>query len=136
MIEINNLSRIKIDKRFFKKVIQRVLKGERKEKKEISLAFINPAKIRKLNKKYRKKDKSTDILSYIYNINSGEIVICPQKVKKNAKIYKSAFKKELSRVLIHGILHLLGWDHEKSAKKAKDMEGKENYYLSQLKFKN
>jgi len=136
MIEINNLSGVKVDKQFLKKVIQRVLRSEKKEKTEISLVFVSSVKIRQLNKKYRKKDKSTDVLSYIYDKNSGEIVICTQKIKKNAKKFKTNFKEELTKVLIHGVLHLFGQDHKKSVKKAKEMEKKENYYLSQLKFKS
>jgi len=136
MIEINNLSGVKVDKQFLKKVIQKVLRSEKKEKTEISLVFVSSVKIRQLNKKYRKKDKSTDVLSYICDKNSGEIVICPQKVKKNAKKFKTNFTEELTKVLIHGILHLFGQEHEKSVKKAKEMGEKENYYLSQLKFKN
>ena len=62
----------------------------------------------------------------------GEIVICLREVKKNAKRYNLTFEKELSKVLIHGTLHLLGYDHEKNEFKAKKMEEKENYYLSQV----
>jgi len=65
----------------------------------------------------------------------GEIVICLREVKKNARRFNSTFKKELVRVLIHGILHLLGYDHEKLEKEAEKMEEKENYYLSQINFR-
>jgi probable rRNA maturation factor len=126
MIGINNLSGVKLNKQLLKKVIRKVLKGEKKEKIEISLVFVKPLKIRQLNTKYRKKNKATDVLSYIYNENSGELVICPQIVKKNDKKFKTNFKKELTRVLIHGILHLLGYNYKKMAKK-------EKYYLFKLK---
>ena len=113
---------------------------------ELSIALVGPAKIKKLNKEYRKKNKITDVLSFLYSSeakgeeermffdhnDAGEIVICPQQVKKNAGKYNSTFKKELTRVLIHGILHLLGEDHETSKLKAKKMEEKEEYYLSQI----
>ena len=62
----------------------------------------------------------------------GEVVICLREVKKNAKRFNSTSKKELARVLIHGILHLLGYDHERSEVEAEKMEEKENYYLSQV----
>ncbi len=129
MTEVNNLTRFRIDLKFVQKIVGKVLKGERKNKAEISIAFVNPAKIRQLNQKYRKKDRPTDVLSYTYNNASGEIVICPQEVKKNAKKFGQSFEKELARVLIHGILHLLGGDHEGSLAKAKKMEEKQNYFI-------
>ena len=112
-----------------------------KEKYIVSVAFIKEKEMRGLNKKYLNKNKPTDVLSFpetkdfmgkikeFENI-LGEVVICPKFIKKNAKKLDFSFKKELSRVLIHGILHLLGYGHEKSEQKAKEMKGKENYYLS------
>ena len=132
MIEANNLTGFKIDINFVKKIAGKVLKGERKNKAEISIAFVNPAKIRQLNKKYLKKNRPTDVLSYTYNKSLGEVVICPQQVKQNAKKFGETFKKELRRVLIHGILHFLGQDHEKRAAAAKKMEKKQNYYFNLL----
>jgi len=140
MIEINNLTNNPVDEKFLKKVAKIVLKKEKKEKLYLSIAFVNKKRIRELNKKYRKKDRSTDVLSFTYN-KGGETVICPQEVKKNAKKFNSTFKKELARVLIHGILHLLGYNHEKlvgeakprtriNSVRGKKMEEKENYYLN------
>ena len=62
----------------------------------------------------------------------GEIVICLSEVKKNAKRLKLDYNKELVRVLIHGILHLAGYDHERGEKEAGKMKDKENYYLPQF----
>jgi len=130
MIEINNLTTLTVDKRFLKRVVKKVLKGEKKKESGLSIALVNSGEIKKLNKKYRKKNKITDVLSFDNGLN--EIVVCPQEIKKNAKKYNSTFKKELSRVLIHGILHLLGYEHEKTKIEAKKMEKKEEYYLSKI----
>jgi probable rRNA maturation factor len=54
------------------------------------------------------------------------------EVKKNAKRYNLTFKKELAKVLIHGILHLLDYDHERSEKAAKEMEEKQEHYLRKI----
>jgi len=59
----------------------------------------------------------------------GEVVVCLEAVKKNAKKLDLDYNKELARVLIHGILHVFGYDHEKSEKEAKKMRKKEEYYL-------
>ena len=127
MVEVNNLTGREIDENFLKKVAERVLKKEKKVL-EISIALVGPAEIRKLNKKYRKKDKITDVLSFLYD-GSGEIIICPKLIKKDAGKSGITFKKELALVLIHGILHLLGEDHEKSKEETKKMEEKQEYYL-------
>ena len=107
MIEVNNLTRVPVDKKFLKKIGQKVLEKGKKEIKDLSIALVGGKKIRELNKNYRKKDKATDVLSFKYN-SWGEIIICPELVRKNAERFHSTFKEELARVLIHGISHLLG----------------------------
>jgi len=133
MIEINNLTTNPVAKEFLKKIAKKVLKGENKSEAEISIALVGEGRIMELNKKYRGKNRVTDVLAFGDNDGLGEIVICLREVKKNAKKYDTTFEKELSKVLIHGILHLLGYNHEKSEVQAKKMEEKENYYLEKLK---
>jgi rRNA maturation RNase YbeY len=91
------------------------------------------------------RNRVTDVLAFGQNQKSkiknqkleelglGEIVTCLREVKKNAKRSGQSFEKELARVLIHGILHLLGYNHEKNEKEAEKMEEKEKYYLSLIK---
>ncbi len=136
MISITNLTANSIDKSFFEKIAKLVLENE-----EISIVLIGPAKMRKLNKQYLGKNRTTDVLSFGkvqlsefkfppgQEKELGEIVICLKEVRKNTKRLKCNFDIELARVLIHGILHLLGYNHEKSEKDAKKMQEKENYYL-------
>jgi len=130
MIEVNNLTANPINEEFLKGVAKKVLEGENEAENNLSIALVGQGRIRELNKKYRKKNKVTDVLTFGDGLN--EIVICLREVKKNAKGFKSTFKKELARVLIHGILQLLGYNHEKDAKEAEKMEEKQNYYLSQI----
>ncbi|HNY36005.1 MAG TPA: rRNA maturation RNase YbeY [Candidatus Pacearchaeota archaeon] len=134
MIEINNLSKNykKIDKVFLKKVAEKVLRGEKNKKKiELSIAIVNPEEIKKLNKKYRNINKPTDVLSFgEIGEDISEVVICPEEVEKNGK----DFKKELTLVLIHGILHLFKYDHEKTKKEAEKMFQKQEEYFSKIKF--
>jgi len=146
MIEINNLTTIPIDEDFIKKIVRKVLIGENKERKRLSIALIGPSEIKKANKKYRKKNQTTDVLSFSNSEVStkkfemfavqekeslGEIIICPEKVKKNAKKYGLDFKTEFVKVLIHGILHLLGYNHEKPKENEK-MKNKQDFYLSKI----
>lgn len=136
--EIRNLTKISADRKFLKRTARIILGGEKNKRSEIYLVLVDSKKIKALNKKYLRKNRPTDVLAFpepknfpaaSKNFNLGEIVICPQQVKKNAKKYNLSFKKELTRVLIHGILHLLGYDHQASKRKAQAMEKKENYYL-------
>lgn len=131
-IEINNLTKIKVNENLIKKAARIVFKEESSGEKNInlSIALVGLSRIRKLNKKYRGKNQPTDVLAFGEGLN--EIVICPEEVKKNAKRYALPFEKELINSLIHGILHLLGYEHEKSEKKAKEMRMKETYYLSKI----
>ncbi|MFC1630082.1 rRNA maturation RNase YbeY [Patescibacteria group bacterium] len=118
MIEINNTIKTSIDTEWLREIAEKVLKGEKKEQ-DLSIALISPEKIKEANKKYLGKDKPTDILSFSSD-DLGEIVICPEIVKENAK---GSFEEELTFVLIHGILHILGYDH------GEQMKEKEHIYL-------
>jgi len=124
MIEINNLTTNPVDEEFLKGLVKKVLEGENKEEAGLSIALVGQGRIRELNKKYRGKNRATDVLAFPGD-GLGEIVICLREVKKNAKRYRSNSEKELARVLIHGILHLLGYDHEKSEQAAEKMREKE-----------
>ncbi|HOW12764.1 MAG TPA: rRNA maturation RNase YbeY [Candidatus Pacearchaeota archaeon] len=135
MIEINNLTDFKIDKKFFRNIAQKILLEENKKNKTFSVAFLSKDDIKKLNKKFRNKNKPTDILSFKIEEGDylGEIIICPEIVKENAKIYKESFKNEMKNIFIHGVLHLLDYEHEKSRKEAKIMEEKQQYYFKKIK---
>ena len=132
MIEINNLTLGEVDEEFLRGVAKKILKGENKKELNLSIVFVGESRIKKLNKEYRGKNKVTDVLSFGDGLN--EIVICLQEVKKNARKFNSSFKRELARVLVHGILHLLGYEHEKEKKEAEKMEKKQEYYLNSLKY--
>ena len=123
MIEVNNLTSLEVDEKFLKRVVGLVLNREKKEKK-LSLVLVGQKRIKELNRKYRKKNRATDVLSFSYG-DSGEVVLCLGIIRKNAKEYGLPFKKELARILIHGLLHLLGYGHQKIRKK-------EEYYLSKF----
>jgi probable rRNA maturation factor len=128
MVEINNLTTIRTEQGFLKKVAEKVLKGENRSRINLSVALVGQGRIKELNRKYRRKNRVTDVLSFSYD-DSGEIAICLPQVKKNAKRFNSTFEKELARVLIHGTLHLLGYDHEAAKPEAKKMEQKQEKYL-------
>ena len=146
MIEINNLTTVEIDEVFIKGIISNVLLGEGADKKaDISVAFLGSGRMRKLNKQYRKSNRVTDVLAFPeievpfekYKIGRpkkhkglGEIVICLREVKKNSRKDNTEFILELEKVIIHGVLHILSYDHEKTEDKANQMKKAEAKYLS------
>ena len=136
MIQINNLTTNPIKEDFFKKVAKIILEEElgisQFQKTDLSIALVGQGRIRELNRRYGGKNRPTDVLAFSNrNMGLGEIIICLKEVKKNAKKYGFTFKKELTRILIHGLLHLLDYSHEKKVE-IKKMEKKENYYLSKF----
>jgi len=128
MIEVNNLTSKKIDLKRVRSIILETLRLEKKvDDKEISVAIVNSYEIEKINSKYRNINQPTDVLSFEGEGNIlGEIIICPDEIQKNGE----NFDNELKRVLIHGTLHLLNYDHEKDQG---EMIKKQEKYFSLIK---
>lgn len=122
MIDCNVFLGIKIKKITRKKIIEItrfVLEKEKKNGVELGVHLISKNEIKKLNNKYRKINKITDVLSFATedkkNKDLGDIFICPDQIKVQAKEAGILFEEELVRILAHGILHLLGYDHVTSS---------------------
>ncbi len=109
-----------IDTALFKPLIARLKKVIKHHDGILNVVFVNDAYIRALNKAYRKKDKATDVLSFNYDTKFdkhdelvGEVYISMDTARKQAKEYKHAIFNELSKLFVHGFLHIHGYDHEK-----------------------
>lgn len=101
---------------------------------EINYIFCDDAYLLKLNVEYLAHDTLTDIISFDYTIGkqiNGDVYISAERVIDNAKDYEVSFENEMSRVLIHGILHYCGYKDKTGVEEA-EMRSKENYYISQL----
>ena len=106
----------------------------------LSIHLVGEKKIRTLNKTYRGKDRPTDVLSFgmedaAETINKerrdfGDIFLCLPYIRRQALSFEVPFVEEIKRMLIHGILHLLGYDHEKRQDAVK-MFSLQEYYLSE-----
>lgn len=145
IIEINNLTRQKINAPLIKKAAASVIEGESKARGELSLVFVGKNRIRALNKKYRGVDRATDVLSFAlggkFNDNDnemllGELAVCPQIIAKDAEQAGHNFDYQIAWAVIHGVLHLIGHDHEKGEEQDGIMKQKERKYLSKLKIEN
>ncbi len=129
MLQITNLTLEKIDKKFLEKAFLATQKTLGEKIKEISLVLVNDEKIREINKKYRQKNKITDVLSFE---ELNEIFISLPQAKRQAKRLKHSLNCELTRLFVHGIVHLAGFDHEYSEKEAREMERIENKILEKI----
>lgn len=94
-----------------------------KAKAELALVFLEKKPAQKINKEFRGKNYATDVLSFesMDPASLGELVMCPEVLKRQAKEHGLTFQKELGYMLLHGVLHLLGYDHETNEKDAKEM---------------
>lgn len=93
------------------------------EKEEITFVFLPTNQMKALNFQYRQKNKPTDVLSFgsVDESSMGDLVFCFPVLKKQAKMQKHSVDHELLYMMIHGLLHLLGYDHELSKKEEKIM---------------
>lgn len=100
----------------------------------ITLVFLDPPQMKKINKQFRGKNKPTDVLSFapVEEDSLGEILFCVEVLKKQAKEQKHSLDHEFLYMLIHGVLHLLGYDHELSEKEEKLMFRIQDQLFAQL----
>ena len=119
-----------IDHEKIESQIINILMSLKCDKKELSILFTDDKLIRELNKQYRGQDQSTDVLSFPQNENNqeeldfhllGDVVISTTTARKQSVQHALSLDEELILLLIHGILHLLGYDHEHSDEESRHM---------------
>jgi probable rRNA maturation factor len=130
--------------------VNRVLKRLDKDEVELSISFVSDNEIQKLNKEYRDLDMSTDILSFVQSDSQddddfwpnelaenltvlGDMIISPDALSRNCEDFGATEKDELKRLLIHGVLHLLGMDHKTNDFKNEEMLILQEDILNELK---
>jgi len=103
------------------------------EDAEISLSFVSPEAIRSLNKAYRSVDEVTDVLSFPQDDRAflGDVVICTERAREQAEAYGHGEARELAYLFVHGLLHLLGYDHEDETAR-ETMRAEEEWALAQV----
>jgi probable rRNA maturation factor len=110
-----------------------VISSENYNEGEVSIVFCDDYFLHKLNVEFLDHDTLTDVISFDYSIGKeihGEIFISIERVKENAKEFNQSFEQELSRVMVHGILHYCGYK-DKLPTDARVMRSKEEFYLQQ-----
>jgi probable rRNA maturation factor len=109
----------KIDPARFEKLLKKLIRHYDLKRPELSLAFVGDAEIRTLNRKFRKKDKATDVLSFPLSEEAadgkfylGDIAISVPTATRQAAEIGHPLERELEYLTIHGFLHLLGYEHD------------------------
>lgn len=128
---IVNESQHRVPRQFIQAWVEDVLGELRKKKivtapqsrRELTLVFLDKKPARKINLEFRGKDYATDVLSFdaMEPGSFGELVLCPEVLKRQSREHGLTYQQELGYMLLHGILHLLGYDHEASEAEARQM---------------
>ncbi len=138
----------RIDKRWLRRLVKESIAAHGVDTEvELSLLITDDATVRELNKKYRGKDKTTDVLSFALEadkrgdasagfvmppgemVHLGEVIVSYPKAVEQAAERKHPVEDELALLVIHGVLHLLGYDHDKPARE-REMRSMEQRVLS------
>lgn len=118
---INNQRKIKLDWQIFQTFAEKAIETiEETESKSTTIAFVSDRKMRELNKQFRGKNSTTDVLSFPFEAdefeieadNLGDIVISIEQAQKQADENNLTLELEIKQLILHGILHLCGYDHE------------------------
>ena len=119
----------KFSSRKIKAAALKILQLVREERSELSVALIGDAEMQALNARYRRKNYPTDVLSFPAGKNPGiaaqllgDVIISVDTARRQAKERARTLDEEMVTLLIHGILHLIGYDHERSVNEARRMK--------------
>lgn len=125
-VQFNNQSTATYSRKFFINIVKIAARCEKKLFGTVEVNVVESADMKKLNRVYRGKNNDTDVLSFAWKEDKmvksdllGQIYLCHERVKRQAKEFEVSEEEEMARMLVHGLLHLVGYDHgaPKQAKK-------------------
>ncbi|MBN1637614.1 MAG: rRNA maturation RNase YbeY [Ignavibacteriales bacterium] len=139
-LRISTTDEFNIDKKIIHSIISFLVKELKLKFSELEINFVDNKTILELNIKYLKHNYETDVITLSYPDESlklnGYVFISYEKAKENSKRYKQSFKNEILRLIIHGILHLVGYD-DKTKKQKQFMSNEEDRILKKIRiYKN
>ena len=136
---LNRQTRARVVLPSLEKFVRKVKRELRLDGREVSICLVSDAEMARLNKKYRKKSKPTDVLSFPSNDAAafrrasakslGDLAIAPMVARRNAKRFGRTLPDELRILILHGVLHLMGYDHESDSGQ---MERRERFLRRRL----
>ena len=115
--------------------LKRWAKAALAKEADVTIRYVPEAEGRRLNRQYRRKDHATNVLTFVYETRplAGDIVICAPIVAREAKAQAKSVEAHHAHLLVHGLLHLQGFDHERGDE-AQRMEARERRILARLGF--
>ena len=140
----NRQRAVTVDRAWLGRTAEAVLSAARAGAAELSLVLVSDRRMRALNRRYRQKDRPTDVLAFPLREGRfsqfrgkllGDVVISMPTAKRQAAALSHSLHDEVSRLLVHGVLHLLGYDHERSVRDASVMTRKEKTILRAIRGK-
>ena len=130
-----------IDEEKWRDLAIQALQAEGVQAGELNLIFVDSQNIQQLNKTYLGKGEPTDVLAFpidSFDVSTtdtplllGDVIICPEKAMENAKAQNKTLEEEIALLVLHGVLHILGYDHAEPNEKAV-MKRREKQLLSEL----
>ena len=136
-LEYDDVEKPNIDENWIRSVCENILMDSNQDKASITFIFSNDDKLRKLKKEYFGEDVFTDTISFNLEEKNdpieGEVYISLERVFENARTFKEDFITECKRVIIHGCLHLLGYNDESQKDKTKMIKLEETYILHKVR---
>jgi probable rRNA maturation factor len=114
----NRQRRLTVDEEDLESFSQRLARAVRRSPHDFTVALVSDRRIRALNRRYRKQARPTDVLSFPLRASFptngylGEVVVSLETARRNARRYRHSPEEEIKLLILHGVLHLLGYDHE------------------------
>ncbi len=114
--------------------LRRWVKAAQETDVQATIRFVAAAEGRMLNRDFRGKDYATNVLTFVYETQPvvGDVVICTAVVRREAREQGKSLKAHLAHMVVHGMLHLQGYDHETGARDAARMEARERAILARF----
>ncbi len=134
------LTRVRVRQAELRRLAGCVLVAVGEKKSELSIDLVGDGRMRRLNRQYRKKDRTTDVLAFAMRESAspvsallGDVVISVPTAQRQAKEGGRSLSEEIAWLLVHGVLHLCGYDHERSDAEARRMKRREQVVLRGLR---
>jgi len=122
LVEVNIKARCSWTAKKIKEIVKLIARLSKVNEGAVEINFVSPNEIKEINRRRRGKDEVTDVLSFAWREDRvvktkhwGEMFLCEKRIREQARRFKVSEEEELTRILCHGFLHLLGYDHEKPA---------------------
>ena len=115
--------------------VRRWVRAAREQPVAVTIRFVAAAEGRRLNRDYRGRDYATNVLSFVYEhepVAMGDLLVCLPVVQREARAQRKALKSHMAHMIVHGMLHLQGYDHETGKRDAEKMERREREILARF----